>query len=224
VTGDRSALSDDLGSATALMRIKDDATSKDLDKSQQAEAVLFARMKRKREKLRKNKTQHLKRCLKDLVDVTQSLNRDEEIAIATAEAARLRKLIPSREAVYDGFDKEINRVLLPCFNARTAYFAQLQVFSDSVADAAIKKAIMVEIDICDADEKKFLKEATLKQRKRTYLEFLSAEQKNADADEDICIICADSFDQGLLTVNLLLLSCQSLTWSRLVATSSAPIV
>jgi E3 ubiquitin-protein ligase SHPRH len=74
-----------------------------------------------------------------------------------------------------------------------SYFKQLQELSDSVATIETEKPIDEEIADCEADVTAQEKESTSQKGKLNYLVSLADQ---GDDEDDECIICTSSYEQG----------------------------
>lgn len=122
-----------------------------------------------------------------------------ETEIAKTEMVRLRKEIPVRDKVVDRLMSEYREVMR-AFNCRIAYYAQLQVISDSVGDPDLNrksfKSITLEKEHLLRQEARLEDQITRKSTQRRYLETLA---ETTDGEVEPCIICAEPYSRGVVT-------------------------
>ncbi|KAG9127463.1 Multiple RNA-binding domain-containing protein 1 [Ceratobasidium sp. 392] len=138
---------------------------------------------------------------KDLASAEKRTNIEAEIAIASAEGGRLKKLVSAEEKAMSTLQTEMV-VFRQTFNARIVYYRQLQALSDSVVDVEwTQDELPMLIARCRgqiSDEQEELKRA---QSKNRYLEFMSKKISNEEISKEdrCCQICQTDFEDGFIT-------------------------
>ncbi|KAG8718111.1 hypothetical protein FRC08_005951 [Ceratobasidium sp. 394] len=143
----------------------------------------------------------LKLAVRELANVEKRSNIKAEVAIASVEGGRLKRLVSEEEKAMSTLQAEMV-TFRQTFNARIVYYRQLQALSDSVMDVEwTRDELPMLIARCRgqiSDEEEELKQA---QSKNRYLEFVSKKMSNEEISKEdrCCQICQTDFDNGFIT-------------------------
>ncbi|KAG8745984.1 Multiple RNA-binding domain-containing protein 1 [Ceratobasidium sp. 414] len=142
-----------------------------------------------------------KSTARELANVEKRSDIKAEVAIASAEGGRLKKLVSGEEKAMSTLQTEMV-TFRQTFNARIVYYRQLQALSDSVVDIEwTQDELPMSIARCRgqiSDEEEELKRS---QSKNRYLEFVSKKMSNEEISKEdrCCQICQTDFDNGFIT-------------------------
>ncbi|BGP19791.1 hypothetical protein JCM10213_003100 [Rhodosporidiobolus nylandii] len=173
--------------------------------------------------------QPLRQLIKQLKETADTSEDDREIAILEREQKRLTKQIGPLEKINDRLRAELAETT-KVFNARIAYYGQLQEISDEVADPDMtsSKWLGLENEIASLREDELELETAIiaKEGRRRYLDNLNDPTARDQAERE-CPICAEFFEDGILT-NCAHLTCAACfrRWhstSRTCALCKAPL-
>lgn len=137
------------------------------------------------------KTLHVK-----LLEVVEGKARPEELAIAKAEATRLKGLISTQIKQMDRLDKQLAPIR-KTFNDRIEYFRQLQAINDSVAPIGLEDQTVEEaLAQCIEDYSAMENAVNTRQARQRYLNSIF----HADEEEEdkSCVLCKCEFEKGVM--------------------------
>ncbi|CAG8977726.1 hypothetical protein HYALB_00012161 [Hymenoscyphus albidus] len=149
----------------------------------------------------------VRRCVAELRALTTSLRPDAEIGNTRArtefsmteiQLKHTQKILSQQMKATAALEQELELFVIT-MNTRLEYYKQLQHISDTVTpdevpnnlDASLARLLHVEQKLCN----KIAQAKT----KRRFLEYLKQQNENPP-EEQMCVICRESFEIGFLTV------------------------
>ncbi|ETS63211.1 hypothetical protein PaG_02995 [Moesziomyces aphidis] len=126
--------------------------------------------------------------------------RNEETVLATRAYLEARRIVNEQVKHLDKLRNEEKLLLTALFNARSRYFKEIQVLSDTVRDP-IFSDLERNIHSTQKEESDAVSKVDELERRLRYLLHLQKVQSADDLDDEakICNICTDPIETGILT-------------------------